>query len=41
MQNLPGAGNRLAYRGRPLTNWWRFIGDFDEAMAGGATLCDR
>lgn len=33
MQNLPGANNDLTYQGRPLTNWWRFIGDFDEAMA--------
>jgi hypothetical protein len=32
MQNLPGANNSLTYRGRPLTNWWRFIGDFDETM---------
>ena len=32
MQNLPGAGNGLTYRGRPLTNWWRFIGDFDAAL---------
>lgn len=32
MQNLPGAGNHLSYRGRPLTNWWTFIGDFDMAM---------
>ncbi|MEZ4656076.1 MAG: hypothetical protein R2911_00720 [Caldilineaceae bacterium] len=34
MQNLPGAHNGLTYRGRPLTNWWRFIGDFDAAMRG-------
>lgn len=33
MQNLPGANNGLTYQRRPLTNWWRFIGDFDEAMA--------
>jgi hypothetical protein len=33
MQNLPGADNGLTYQGRPLTNWWRFIGDFDAAMA--------
>jgi hypothetical protein len=33
MQNLPGADNDLTYQGRPLTNWWRFIGDFDAAMA--------
>lgn len=32
MQSLPGAGNGLTYRGRPLTNWWTFIGDFDGAM---------
>jgi len=32
MQNLPGAHNNLSYQGRPLTNWWRFIGDFDEAI---------
>lgn len=32
MQNLPGAENGLSYRGRPLTNWWTFIGDFDGAM---------
>ncbi|HMN31028.1 MAG TPA: hypothetical protein PKE45_22930 [Caldilineaceae bacterium] len=32
MQNLPGHGNGLTYRGRPLTNWWTFIGDFDGAM---------
>ena len=38
MQNLPGAGNRLVYRGRPLSNWWRFIGDFDGAMAAGPRL---
>ena len=32
MQNLPGAANGLVYRGRPLANWWRYIGDFDAAM---------
>jgi hypothetical protein len=32
MQNLPGADNGLSYQGRPLTNWWTFIGDFDGAM---------
>lgn len=33
MQNIPSAGHNLSYRGRPLTNWWTFIGDFDHAMA--------
>jgi hypothetical protein len=32
MQNLPGAHNDISYQGRSLTNWWRFIGDFDEAL---------
>ena len=38
MQNLPGHHNDLTYRGRPLTNWWTFIGDFDGAMAQGLEL---
>jgi len=41
MQNLPGADNGLTYRGRPLTNWWTFIGDFDGAMAAGLELVQR
>ncbi len=32
MQNVPGAHNGLTFRGRPLSNWWAFIGDFDGAM---------
>lgn len=32
MQNLPGAHHGITYRGRLLTNWWSFIGDFDGAM---------
>lgn len=35
MRSIPGAGNGLSYGGRPLTNWWRLIGDFDGAMAEG------
>ena len=38
MQNIPGANNGLTYRGRPLTNWWIFIGDFDKAMAAWLEL---
>jgi len=38
MQNLPGAQNGLTYQGRPLTNWWRFIGDFDRSMAAKMKL---
>lgn len=32
MQNLPGHNNGLTYRGKPLTNWWHLIGDYDDAM---------
>ena len=32
MQSLPGKDNGLVYQGRPLTNWWLFVGDFDTAM---------
>ncbi len=38
MHNLPGANNGLTYQGRPLTNWWAFIGAFDEAMANRMRL---
>ncbi len=32
MQSFPGANNGLTYQGKPLTNWWVFIGDFDNAI---------
>ena len=38
MQNLPGADNGLSHQGRPLTNWWIFVGDFDAAMQQRMTL---
>lgn len=38
MQSLPGPNNGLTYRGRPLTNWWTFIGDYDRARAEGMGL---
>jgi hypothetical protein len=31
MQNLPGHANGLTYQGKPLTNWWVFVGDYDYA----------
>ena len=33
MQSLPGAACGLTHEGKPLRNWWVFIGDFDRAMA--------
>ena len=38
MENLPGRGNSLVYRGRPLSNWWTFVGDWDGAMGSRAGL---
>jgi hypothetical protein len=32
MRALPRANNGLTHNGKPLTNWWRFIGDWDGAM---------
>ncbi len=33
MQSIPGRDNGLFFEGKPLTNWWRFIGDFDNALS--------
>jgi len=38
MQSLPGADNGLTCQGKPLNNWWVFIGDFDGAMQRKMTL---
>ena len=38
MQHLPGPGNGLTWKGRPLNNWWVFVGDFDNAMKRHMTL---
>jgi hypothetical protein len=32
MQNIPGIDNKIKYNNKELTNWWHFIGDFDDAM---------
>jgi len=31
-QNIPGLGNHTPYKNGVLTNWWRFIGDWDGAL---------
>ena len=41
MQSLPGADNGLSYNGKPLTNWWIFIGDFDHTMLRKMALVER
>ncbi|HUU11687.1 MAG TPA: hypothetical protein VM431_14265 [Phycisphaerae bacterium] len=41
MQSIPGAANGLSYQGKPLRNWWRFIADFDGAMAAKMKLWEE
>ena len=33
MQNMPGLENKIPYGANTLTNWWRFTGDWDNAIA--------
>lgn len=33
MQNMPGLENKIPYSANTLTNWWRFTGDWDNAVA--------
>ncbi len=40
MQAIPGKDNGLTYRGRPLSNWWEFIGDYDQAVLRKRKLTD-
>ena len=32
MQNIPGQNNGIVYNGKPVKNWWTFVGDFDTAI---------
>ncbi len=41
MQNHPGKDNELLYQGKKLTNWWRFIGDFDGVMKNNVKLTEK
>lgn len=38
MRRLPGRNNALVRDGKPLRNWWEFVGDFDRALASGKSL---
>ena len=39
MQSIPGAANGLQLHGKPLRNWWIFMGDFDNSMTKKMRLC--
>jgi hypothetical protein len=41
MQHLPGPENGLKFQGKPLHNWWIFIGDYDLAMEKGMSLTSK
>ena len=32
MRSIPGADSGLSYKGKPLTNWWAYMGDYDLAV---------
>jgi hypothetical protein len=32
MRSIPGENNGLTYKGKPLTNWWVYMGDYDLAV---------
>jgi hypothetical protein len=40
MQHLPGPNNGLNFQGKPLRNWWVFIGDYDQAQEQGWSLVE-
>ena len=41
MQNIPGADNGLTFRGKRLTNWWLFTGDWDCVRSNKVGLVER
>jgi len=41
MQSLPGMDNGLVSQGKPLTNWWVFIGDWDRARKNDLKLIEK
>jgi hypothetical protein len=41
MQNIPGANNGLTFKGKRLTNWWLFKGDWDYAVKNKVPLLER
>jgi len=41
MQSIPGADNGLTFKGKRLTNWWLFKGDWDYAVKNRIGLVER
>ena len=38
MQNMPGVGNSIPFEDTSMENWWRFVADWDSAIADGLKL---
>ena len=41
MRSIPGHENGLAQNGKKLTNWWAYMGDYDEAMKNKVGLVEK
>ena len=41
MRSIPGASNGLHLAGKPLTNWWVFMGDYDAALSAKTGVVER
>ncbi len=40
-RSIPGRENGLEYKGKKLTNWWAFIGDYDRARKDNIGLTEK
>lgn len=40
-RSIPGHENGLEYKGKKLTNWWAFIGDYDKARKENLRLTEK
>ena len=38
MQNMPGLGNTIRYGSNAMSDWWRFVGNWDGSIQAGAGL---
>jgi len=41
MRSIPGKDNGLTYKGKPLTNWWALVGDYDRVRRENIGLIGR
>ncbi len=41
LQSIPGNGNAIPYNNKFLTNWWRFLADWDDASAAQGLFQDN